>query len=194
MLPGQVVLRSEWFASEYAGTIEPLLKFGCIVIHHAPGHRAADRSDGLAVVREIQSLHQHSPDRKWSDIGYHFLVDLSGNIYEGRAPFNPNAATLRERLSVGAHTYGRNRESVGICILGSFQPGFDNCEGVLPDSAAHSLEWLCKYLCDELNIPVSRISGHREHAPDAVCPGDLLLQEVQRLRLCLNLQEMEVAV
>ena len=72
-----------------------------LVIHHSAFYKA----DGLATLSEIQRLHRE--DRGWADVGYHFLVDKDGTIYEGRA------LTVR-----GAHTAGFNTGSAGICLLG----------------------------------------------------------------------------
>lgn len=48
--------------------------------------------------------------RKWSDIGYNFLVGEDGNVYEGRG-----------WGKTGAHTVGYNSKSVGICFIGNFE-------------------------------------------------------------------------
>ena len=47
--------------------------------------------------------------RGWADIGYNFLIGGDGRIYEGRG-----------WDKVGAHTYGLNRNSTGICLVGDF--------------------------------------------------------------------------
>ena len=46
----------------------------------------------------------------WADVGYHYLVDKDGTIYEGR-----NIAIR------GAHTQGHNTGSAGVCLLGDFR-------------------------------------------------------------------------
>lgn len=46
-------------------------------------------------------------DKGWSDVGYHWLIDASGTLYAGR-PF----------WKQGAHAKGRNRNSLGVCVIG----------------------------------------------------------------------------
>ena len=56
-------------------------------------------------VRSIQNFHMDT--RGWSDIGYNFLVDVQGRIYEGRG-----------WLTVGAHAPGHNASGIGVCMIG----------------------------------------------------------------------------
>ena len=49
----------------------------------------------------------HTEERGWSDIGYHWVVELDGSINEGRS----------EDIN-GAHCRGHNSDSVGICYVG----------------------------------------------------------------------------
>lgn len=51
----------------------------------------------------------HINEKKWSDIGYNFLVGEDGNVYEGRG-----------WAKTGAHTKGYNNKSIGICIIGNY--------------------------------------------------------------------------
>ena len=69
-----------------------------IIYHHS-------LSD-LSTVDNIRRYHMDH--HGWSDIGYHFVVELDGQIEHGRA------VTL-----VGAHAFGRNRDSIGVCIVGN---------------------------------------------------------------------------
>lgn len=71
-----------------------------IVVHHSA-------SSASTTTEMIRSWHQ---SRGWSDIGYHFVIERSGDIREGR-PID----------EVGAHVRGFNEASVGICVTG-FNP------------------------------------------------------------------------
>ena len=75
-----------------------------LILHHSSFYEA----DGLATMIEVQRLHRE--DRMWADIGYHFLVDIDGTIYEGR-----------DLAARGVHTGGHNTGSAGVCLLGDFR-------------------------------------------------------------------------
>lgn len=115
-----------------------------LVVHHS----ALSASDGP---REIQRLHRF--ERGYADIGYHFLIDPHGAIYEGRA------------IGVrGVHVGGFNTGSVGACLLGNF-------ERIEPAAAQlASLEALTGALRDAYGI--THLAGHRDFQPGVtVCPG-----------------------
>lgn len=67
-------------------------------------HCSATPEGREVTVDEIRKWHKR---RKFKDIGYHFVIDLEGNIHKGRR--------IEE---VGAHTKGENRDSIGICYVG----------------------------------------------------------------------------
>lgn len=125
-----------------------------IVVHHSatPDTSAA-------------KIHQSHLDIGYAGIGYHFVVRENGAIERGRPLW-----------AVGAHTYGANSDSVGICLAGDFQY-------VIPfhfqfESAALLIAWLC----DHFNLPCDRqhIFAHRELYP-TLCPGDSLYNELDTL-------------
>ena len=118
-----------------------------LVVHHS----ALEYLDGP---REIQRL--HILQNGFADIGYHFLVDGLGQVYEGRP--------LNER---GAHTGGFNTGTVGVCLLGNF-------EVVQPTQAQlNSLQALATHLRETVGI--THLAGHRGFQPKAtVCPGENL--------------------
>lgn len=91
----------------------------------------------------------------YSHVGYHYVIHVDGEIHNGR--------TIDE---VGAHCKGHNRDSVGICMIGTdaFTP-----------AQWSSLSGLVQRLEDRLNgmsQPRQEITvhGHREFS-SKVCPG-----------------------
>jgi hypothetical protein len=115
-----------------------------IVVHHS----ALPLGDGP---REIQRLHMQQ--KGLADIGYHFVIDTAGWVYEGRS------LTVR-----GAHTGGHNTGTVGIVLMGNF-------ETIQPsESQLTHLKLLIRRLVDEYRI--THLAGHRDFQPDeTVCPG-----------------------
>jgi hypothetical protein len=85
----------------------------CAVINHTHRPDSNYTAEQVpALIRGIFNFHTTGTNN-WDDIGYQFIVDKFGNIYEARA------GGIDQPL-VGAHTYGYNRVSVGIGLLGDF--------------------------------------------------------------------------
>ncbi|MGW1210749.1 peptidoglycan recognition protein family protein [Streptomyces sp. NPDC002499] len=80
-------------------------------VHHTDTGNGYKCSQAASVIRGIYRYHVKSMG--WRDIGYNFLVDKCGTIYEGRA-----GGVAKPVL--GAHTLGFNTKSMGIAVLGSF--------------------------------------------------------------------------
>ena len=137
-----------------------------ITVHHEGWTRVrfTDRATTAARVRQIQRIHVR--DRGWGDIGYHYVVDRAGRVWEGRP--------LRYQ---GAHVKYNNEHNIGVLVLGNF-------ENQSPSKAqVDRVAVLLRSLAREHRIPVSRIRTHREF-PDAktVCPGRKLQPLVARMR------------
>ncbi|MFF2331835.1 MULTISPECIES: N-acetylmuramoyl-L-alanine amidase [unclassified Streptomyces] len=92
-------------APEYNTTVK------AVFVHHTAGTNSYSCADSAAVVRSVYAYHVKSEG--WKDIGYNFLVDKCGTIFEGRKGGV-------DRPVLGAHTYGFNRESAGIAVLGTY--------------------------------------------------------------------------
>ncbi|MCX5373382.1 peptidoglycan recognition protein [Streptomyces sp. NBC_00103] len=80
-------------------------------VHHTASGNSYKCSQAPSVIRGIYRYHVKSMG--WRDIGYNFLVDKCGKIYEGRA-----GGVAKPVL--GAHTLGFNTNSMGIAVLGTF--------------------------------------------------------------------------
>ncbi|MGW0969092.1 peptidoglycan recognition protein family protein [Streptomyces sp. NPDC002516] len=108
-----IITRRGWGANEslrergflYTKTVKAAF------VHHTASGNKYSCSQAPSVIRSIYRYHVVSSG--WRDIGYNFLVDKCGNIYEGRAGGVAKAV-------MGAHTRGFNTNSMGIAVIGSF--------------------------------------------------------------------------
>ncbi|WP_243762560.1 peptidoglycan recognition protein [Streptomyces sp. Tu 3180] len=89
-------------------------KVVAVFVHHTD---SPNDYDCAAAPAHIRSLYEgQTTARAWDDIGYNFLVDRCGTIYEGRAGGT-------SRPVVGAHTLGFNHRTTGVAALGTFTAG-----------------------------------------------------------------------
>lgn len=125
-VPGapDVVTRQEWKADESLVRAVPSYasKVDRAVVHHTSGSNSYSKAQSAGIVRGI--LNYHAVTRGWSDIGYNFLVDKYGTIYEGRAGGVGRGV-------IGAHAQGFNTGSVGISTMGTYN-------GSAPSSATQN--------------------------------------------------------
>lgn len=107
--------------------------------------------------RQLLNRGQHVK-RPWLDIGYHFGIELVGNDYE--------VLVGRMMTDSGAHTRGKNQDSLGICFIGNY------------DLAPPPKEmWdlgikLVRSLMAVFEISWKEVYGHREFAGYKSCPGE----------------------
>ena len=150
-----------------------------LIVHHTAGSNTS--SDWAAVVRSIWNYHVYT--RGWDDIGYNFLIDTSGNIYEGRADDTR-----------GAHFSGHNSETSGMALLGTFT-------SVTPSSTMlYALEDMLVWKCcgKDINplatayhassgLTLNIISGHRDGGATE-CPGDKVYELLPTIRNSVDSQ------
>jgi hypothetical protein len=166
-----------------------------LTVHHTAG--ANDDPDPAATVRAIYRY--HAVDNRWGDIGYQYLVDESGVVYEGRwsgeastscADFAHQTGT--DRMVTGAHTGGWNSGNLGIALLGDFTTevptigAMAGLEDLLVDlSVRHSLEPEQRFYYDNPAsddvIWAERIGGHRDYNATE-CPGERLYEQLPVIR------------
>ncbi|HCW31930.1 MAG: N-acetylmuramoyl-L-alanine amidase family 2 protein [Candidatus Peregrinibacteria bacterium GW2011_GWE2_39_6] len=141
---------------EYAKNIQK------IVIHHTAS--TPNLADPAASVRAI--YYYHAITRGWGDIGYNYLIDPEGNIYEGR--YGGDGV-------VGGHSRGYNTGSIGIALIGNYQ------DSEVPYAVLDSLTKLIVAKADLFKINIAGFSsfrgevipnlvGHRDVGSTA-CPG-----------------------
>jgi N-acetylmuramoyl-L-alanine amidase len=108
-----VVTRAAWGANESIRRAAPRYSPGIrvAIVHHTAGSNAYTAAESASVVRAIQVYHVKG--NGWNDIGYNFLVDKYGKVFEGRYGGI-------DRNVVGAHAEGFNTGSVGAAVLGEY--------------------------------------------------------------------------
>jgi flagellar hook assembly protein FlgD len=184
-----IVTRAQWGADEALRAGQPSYgQVRCAFVHHTVNANDYSRAQAPALVRGI--YYYHTRVNGWNDIGYNFLIDRFGTIYEGR--YGGVA-----RAVIGAQVLGFNSMSTGVSLIGTFQT-------VAPSKAAlRSLEQLLAWKLDLshldpqgtarvecmttqmyragqwVRIPV--ISGHRQ-VNYTECPGNVLFGLLPTIR------------
>jgi hypothetical protein len=181
-----IIRRKQWGADESIVRAAPSYadRLAFSVVHHTAGAQPSTRAESAAIVRGIQTYHVKG--NGWNDIGYNFLVDRFGQIFEGRG--GGIAANV-----IGAHAQGFNTGSVGVSALGTFSGS-----GV-GRRARRALVRLLAWRLDVAHVkPTSRltwvsggnpkypegrevrlraVSGHRDTGPTS-CPGSGLYAQL----------------
>lgn len=117
IVPPPMTSRAQWGADE--NLAEPPA-YGAdakaVVVHPVGGTNEYSCADSRALVKGVQAYHMGDPDHMWNDIGFNFLVDKCGTIFEGRAGG-------ADRPVTGFHTPGFNTDTVGVGLLGDMDAG-----------------------------------------------------------------------
>ncbi|MDF3297194.1 peptidoglycan recognition protein family protein [Streptomyces tropicalis] len=113
----RIVPRSAWMDATVRRTQPPPHyddRVVAVFVHHTDSPNAYDCADAPRIIRHLYA--GQTGIRSWDDLGYNFVVDRCGTIYEGRAGGVDRAVT-------GAHTLGLNHRTAGIAALGTFTSG-----------------------------------------------------------------------
>ncbi|MFT4661017.1 MAG: hypothetical protein ACI8XB_001288 [Patiriisocius sp.] len=169
-----------------------------VIVHHSAGFNESENF--ASVVAYYFDLHVNT--NGWDDIGYNWLVDANGIIYEGRGS-----------EAQGAHFSCMNEATTGICMIGDFST-------LSPSEAAmEALQSLISWeACDKTINPIAselhagseiilpNVCGHRDgnvssqSCSATVCPGDVLYDMIDVMRTeiaeneCLDLQTEMVEI
>lgn len=153
-VPG-VIPRREWArVGPNLALINPMNGVHRITVHHdgMPPVFLRSRADVAARLEQIRRAHV-SRNPPWADIGYHYIVDPQGRVWEGR-PVQYQ----------GAHVRYNNEHNLGIVVLGNFDEQRPTLE---------ALAALDAFLADRMRfyrVPLSQVYTHQEIMPTA-CPG-----------------------
>ena len=104
----------------------------------------------------VETIKKWHTDKGWSDIGYHYVIDLNGNVNKGRPV---------ERQ--GAHVRGFNKDSIGVCYIGGVDADL-NTKDTRNEAQRASLRY---FICDLMDMyPGATLHGHNEFSSKA-CPS-----------------------
>lgn len=170
-------------------------------VHHTVNANTYTAADSAAIVLAIAKYHISS--NGWNDIGYNFLVDLYGQIFEGRAGGIDQAI-------IGAQAQGFNSYSTGISNIGTFesQPQTEAAlnaqaqliawklaiHGVTPEGTVDvvSAGGASNRYPSGRMVTFQRVSGHRD-ADKTSCPGSALYAQIPTIRARAIAQDYPVA-
>ncbi|MFE7526434.1 peptidoglycan recognition protein [Kitasatospora sp. NPDC057542] len=186
-----IVTRAGWGADEslrdpdfvYTGPVRE------VFVHHTDSATDYACGDAPRVIRAIYQYHVTT--NGWRDVGYNFLIDRCGTVYEGRAGGV-------ERPVHGAHTLGFNTDSAGIAAIGTYVD--DQPTQPLLDGLAAIAAWKLGLTAQPADgrtkltsgssasrypkgtvVDFDAVSGHRD-AVATECPGSALYARLPDLR------------
>ncbi len=186
-----MVSRQDWGASRCTPRRRP--DYGQVkaaFVHHTVNSNDYSREEAPDVVLGICLFHRNT--NGWDDVGYNFLVDRFGTIYEGRAGGTDAAV-------VGAQAQGYNAQSTGIANLGTFTSVRQTPEAIR--AVARIIRWKLplhgapttgrvtlvstggssnRYPAGR-SVSLQRVSGHRDTGATS-CPGEALYAQLPEIR------------
>ncbi|MEA2403550.1 MAG: hypothetical protein QOE08_197 [Thermoleophilaceae bacterium] len=186
-----MVSRADWGAADCPPRAAPSYgQVRAIFVHHTVTLNDYTPDEAKAAVLGICRYHRNS--NGWNDIGYNFLVDKYGTLYEGRAGGV-------DRAVIGAHTQGFNAQATAVSNIGDYssvpqtqvalqamarlirwklplhgQPTAGSV--VLTSAGGASNRWSAG-----TRVTLNRISGHRD-GDSTACPGNALYAQLPALR------------
>ncbi|WP_082582142.1 SpoIID/LytB domain-containing protein [Aeromicrobium sp. Root236] len=165
-----IILRSAWGASPSDSCDSP--RYGKTtlgaVIHHTAGSNTYTKAESASIVRATQAYHMKARD--WCDIGYNFLVDKYGQIFEGRA-----GGIDKPVRAAHSGNDAVNQETMGVSLMGTYS------ETEPSDAMKSAVVKLVAWRFAQYKIPakgtyslggktLNRIAGHR-NVVKTECPG-----------------------
>lgn len=195
--PPPIVTRAGWAADERLRVGRPgFAAISRLVVHHTaePGNGLTDPAAAMRGIYRYHVEHQG-----WSDIGYNFVIDEAGRVYEGRWAQGYVDGGVHDgeddagRGVVGAHTGGYNTGAVGVALLGNFQYGarptpaaVDSLVEVLAWKASvHGIDPVAGVTAGKFDGSETRsvgtIAGHRDYS-STTCPGQSFYDSLDDVR------------
>jgi hypothetical protein len=162
-------------------------KVKLLAVHHTAVKAAGEVRSGEERMRALYQY--HAKNRGWGDIGYNFVIDDDGQIYEGRAGGD---------FVVGGHAYCNNTGTIGISLMGNFDIEEPTQEQM------RALQWLLESLADKYKINKEKsvkyhgktlepIVGHRQLV-STDCPGYYVFETLDQVRRNVASGKIDTAI
>lgn len=169
------------WSRQYSGKVKVL------AVHHTALMVTGDERSGVERMRALYAY--HSNNRGWGDVGYHYVIDESGQIYEGRSGGD---------FVVAGHAYCNNVGTVGVALMGNFE------EEKPTQAQMRSLQWLLSDLAETYDIEVggtvqfhgrttNTVVGHRDLV-STECPGFYAYGVLDQVRRNIEEGELTAAI
>ena len=190
-----IISRGAWGANEsITGTPSVARSAQHAVVHHTATTNDYTATQAAAIVRSIH--HYHTATQGWSDIGYNFLVDKYGRIYEGRRGGVTKAV-------IGAHARGFNTGSIGVSLIGNHNTATPTAaaqtalrqllawklslHGIDPTATVTVVSGGSPKYASGTSVRLPAINGHRDTGQTS-CPGTTLYPLLANLRTAVKTQ------
>ena len=163
--PLRAIPRSQWTSRPpvYA-RILPMNGVERITVHHE-GSEAVNFSDAASTAQRLEIVRQyHAVDRGWGDIGYHYVIDRAGRVWQGR-----------DVAYQGAHVRDHNPHNLGVMVLGNFDLQRPT------EAQMTTLRAALIALQRSYRVPTHDVYTHQELMPTE-CPGVALQRNMVALR------------
>jgi len=153
-----------------------------VIVHHS----ATNYSSGTDYAQVVYSYWDyHVNTHGWNDIGYNWLVDSNGILYEGRG----------DGIQ-GAHFSCMNGQTMGVCMIGNFETATPTTEAISTlesivawEVTDKDIDVLANTYHPSSQLNLYTVSGHKDGNPSPVgcpsgtlCPGTNLYSELASIR------------
>ncbi|PKL36653.1 hypothetical protein CVV38_01990 [Candidatus Peregrinibacteria bacterium HGW-Peregrinibacteria-1] len=166
-------IKEDTRGDKYVWPLQYSYKVDRFVVHHTATSNNLDNPK--QAIRDI--YYYHAVSRGWGDIGYNYIIDKNGNIYEGR---------YGGEGVVAGHALGANNGSIGIAVLGNYE------NGEVPEAVINALGRLIGEKSKTHNVDpngtsdwkgkvMSNVIAHRDVA-STTCPGTFLYDRLPIIR------------
>lgn len=174
----RIISRAEWGSPEpNSSEWQPSYhKLNRVIVHHTA---TGESSDSYADVRAIWQY--HARNLGWGDIGYNYIIDSKGNIFQGRYYDHDYARRYQVEVQ-GGHAYYNNENTIGISLIGDYR------YTTLSDPAYTSLSQMIGYKLAPYRIdpagtgPLGDAAVGHYQVGQTSCPGTNVISQMDRIK------------